>query len=151
METAIKVALVTGVISLFGIILSNILNDNGGPSEMLDQNSMANPPSIVFPGSRSEPGDIINTLTPTFIWKEDFKADYYALFISKYPYGEANLIFNSKTDYGPINASPFKLPDGYLHNGTKYRWNMQAHSISGWSKYSIPFNFQASIISNGGV
>jgi hypothetical protein len=109
------------------------------------QNEPANPPSINSPGSGSEPGDSVDTLTPTFDWSGDSNADYHALYISKYPYGSANIIFDSTKNSGPLYGGSFNLPSGYLQGGMKYRWNMKAHSSSGWSSISNTLYFQTSI------
>lgn len=57
-----------------------------------------NPPTVISPGSSSGPGPIIETLT--FQWSEVSNADYYALAISKYPYGLANVIYRNEQMYG---------------------------------------------------
>lgn len=49
------------------------------------------PPTIISPGTISEPGEQINTLTPIFKWNAVPNTDCYGLFISKFPYGEENI------------------------------------------------------------
>ena len=50
-------------------------------------------PTITSPGSSSEPGTVLSTLTPTLQWNAVL-ADYYALAISRYPYGLGNIVYN---------------------------------------------------------
>lgn len=97
------------------------------------------PPTLVSP----EDNSTVNATTPTFIWNSVSNADYYALFISEPPYGEAHLVFNSKEDYGPIYGTSFTtLPSGILSNGVTYRWNMSSHNSAGWSdEYSDAWEF----------
>ena len=70
-------------------------------------------------------------------------ADHYALYISKYPYGSENLVFDSEEDYGPIYGTSFDvLPDDILMDGEKYRWNMRAYNAAGWSSFSDHLYFE---------
>jgi hypothetical protein len=102
------------------------------------------PPTPTYPGSSSAPGPTINTLTPTFKWKESLGgAEYYALAISKYPYGSSNIVYNPQQIYGTF----ITVPSGYLKWGTKYRWNMQAYRNGEWSAISKTLYFQTSTIS----
>jgi len=89
-------------------------------------------PIPLSPGSASEPGQVISTLTPTLQWSAVSGADYYALAISKYPYGSSNIVYNPQQVYGTSIA----VPSGILVPGEKYRWNMQAHNSAGWSPVS---------------
>jgi hypothetical protein len=129
--------------SALGLVVTPESQGEEVTSEVL-QNVPPNPPTLISPGSDSKPGDSINTLSPTFEWSGDPNADYYALYISKYPYGSANIIFDSATNVGPLYGTSFDLPSGYLQEGMKYRWNMKAHSSSGWSSVSDRLYFQTS-------
>jgi VCBS repeat-containing protein len=97
-------------------------------------------PTPLSPGSSSEPGPIIDTLTPTLQWQASFGADYYALAISEYPYGPSNIIYNPQQIYDTSH----RVPEGVLQPGKKYRWNLQAHSSGGWSPVSNTLYFQTS-------
>jgi hypothetical protein len=119
-------------------------DQKAGDANSIETQSPANPPIIDSPGSSSEPGNSIDTLSPTFTWSGDSNADYYALYISKYPYGSSNIIFDSTTNVGRLSGTFFDLPSGYLQEGMKYRWNMKAHSSSGWSSISNTLYFQTS-------
>jgi hypothetical protein len=96
------------------------------------------PPTAISPGTSTEPGETIANLTPTLQWSAVPGADYYALAISKYPYGTQNIIYNSRQVYGTSHV----VPSGILEYGQKYRWNMQAHNSGGWSAVSNTLYFQ---------
>ena len=83
-------------------------------------------PEIFSPLNNS----VVNTLTPTFNWRSVTNADYYGLYVSKSPYGEENLIFDSRTD-GYIFSNSFTLPSGRLVDGNNYRWEVYAYNNSG--------------------
>jgi parallel beta-helix repeat protein len=81
------------------------------------------------------------SLTPTFQWGSVANADYYALYISEPPYGQANLVFDSEEDYGPIYGASFILPSGILSEGVTYRWNMSAWNEAGRGPISSSWSF----------
>jgi 3D (Asp-Asp-Asp) domain-containing protein len=101
------------------------------------QAQLPSTPTVTSPGSSSGPGTIIDTLTPTLQWNPVSGADYYALAISKYPYGSSNIVYNPQQLYGTSNAVP-----SALEAGMKYCWNMQAHNSAGWSSVSNTLFFQ---------
>ncbi len=110
-------------------------------------NQPPNPPTLISPGYNSEPGEIIYENTPTFQWENLPDADYYGLYISKYPYGPANLVYDSEEDYtdGKIYGTSFnELPSDILEYGEKYRWNMRSHNTNGWSLFSDHLYFELS-------
>lgn len=96
------------------------------------------PPTPISPGSSSEPGPVIDTLTPTLQWSGVPNADYYALAISKYPYGSSNIVYNPQQLYGTSHT----VPSSVLEPGQKYRWNMQTRNSAGWSSVSSTLYFQ---------
>ncbi|GAG56857.1 unnamed protein product, partial [marine sediment metagenome] len=104
--------------------------------------TVPNPPTVLSPGSETEPGPEIETLTPTLQWQEAAGADYYAIAISEYPYGSGNIVYNPQQVYD----TPHPVPSGVLQDEKKYRWNMQAHNSAGWSDVSNTLYFQT----NGG-
>jgi len=109
-------------------------------------NQPPNPPILISPGTPTDTGYTVDTLTPTFQWNSIPNADYYALYISKYPYGPENLVFDSEIDYGPIYGSSFdELPGDVLIDGEKYRWNMRAHNSMGWSDFSSHLYFKVDL------
>ena len=98
-----------------------------------------NPPVPTSPGSSSEPGPTITTLTPTLQWQASAGgADYYALSISKYPYSPSNVVVNQNNIYG----TSWTVPSGVLVSGEKYRWNMQAVKSGQESAVSATLYFQ---------
>ena len=101
-----------------------------------------NPPTPLSPGSSSEPGPVIQTLTPMLQWSSVSCADYYALAVSVYPYGSGNIVYNPQQVYGTSHT----VPGGVLEYGKKYRWNMQAYNSAGWSTVSSTLYFQTESI-----
>jgi Leucine-rich repeat (LRR) protein len=95
-------------------------------------------PTLIAPGSPSEPGPVINTLTPLLQWEELPGADFYALAMSEYPYGPEHIVYNPQELYGTSHS----VPEGILQYGKKYRWNMQAHNAIGWSQVSQSLHFR---------
>jgi len=85
------------------------------------------PPTLASPGGASEPGPVIGTLTPTLQWTAVPGATSYAVGISKYPYGTANLVWNPQV----VTGTSLQVPAGVLLPGMKYRWNLQARSATG--------------------
>ena len=90
------------------------------------------PPTPLLPGNPIDPGFTIPSLTPTMMWTSVAGADYYALAISKYPYGPSNIVYNPQIIYG----TSIQVPANILVEGEKYRWNLQAHNSAGWSSVS---------------
>ena len=95
----------------------------------LDELRKPLPPTLISPPDHST----VDTTTPTFRWNEVSNADYYALFISIYPYGEPNLVFDSKKENIDITGNSYRLSSGILINGGKYRWNMSSYNSPCWS------------------
>ncbi|HEX7608393.1 MAG TPA: amidase domain-containing protein [Candidatus Cryosericum sp.] len=106
--------------------------------------SATTPPAAPTPIS---PSGTIQTTTPTLTWTGVSGCDLYGLYISKEPYGSANVIYFNESVSGSATALP--LPSGYLQNGVNYRWNMRAHNSAGWSSYSSPVNFSVALPSTG--
>jgi len=73
-------------------------------------------------------------------WSAVSGADYYALAISKYPYGSSSIIYNPQRIYGNSHT----VSSGVLQYGQKYRWNIQAHTSGGWSAVSNTLYFYIS-------
>ena len=99
------------------------------------------PPDIISPGTASEPGEQINTLTPIFKWNPAPNAERYGLFISKSPYGAENIIFREEH----LTGTSYTLPIGFLNDGVKYRWNMQAYNSAGWGNISDRLYFDVKL------
>src|SRR5438552_19041359 len=85
------------------------------------------PPTTIAPGTTSDTGFAVADLTPSFSWNTVAGASRYGLYISKSPYGAANLVYQNTT----LTSSPFAIPAGNLVNGTKYRWQMTQFDANG--------------------
>ena len=90
------------------------------------------PPTIAAPGTSSAPGTSISSTTPTFQWSEVAGATKYGFYISKYPYGLTNIIYQNSN----VAGTSFTIPAGRLVDGEKYRWNMTSFNASGESGVS---------------
>jgi len=88
------------------------------------------PPTPIYPGTSSSPGETISTTTPTFSWTGVSGASRYGLYISRYPYGPSNLIpLNFPNEN--LTGTSFTIPAGNLVSGEKYRWNMVSFDANG--------------------
>jgi hypothetical protein len=98
-------------------------------------------PTITSPGTASEPGASVATTTPVFQWNASPEASSYSLYVSKSPYGSANIVYSNTT----LTGTSFTPPAGTLVSGEKYRWNMTASNASGESGVSntLYFNVEA--------
>jgi len=99
------------------------------------------PPGVtkaLDPGISSSPGSYINNLTPTMHWTHEPRANYYALAISKYPYGTENIIYNPQR----LTGTSHTVSPGVLIPGVRYRWNLQAGNNAGWGPISNTLYFQ---------
>jgi hypothetical protein len=99
-------------------------------------------PTVVSPGTSSEPGETLSTTTPTFQWSGSSGATRYGLYISKYPYGASNIVYSNTN----LTGTSFPLPSGNLVNGEKYRWNMTAFNSTGESDVSNTLYFNVSLV-----
>lgn len=82
-------------------------------------------------------GAIDVSLTPTFQWQLVSGATKYGLYVSKPPYGEANLVYENEN----VTGTSLTLPSGILSEGITYRWNMRSHSSCGWGPLSSAWSF----------
>jgi RHS repeat-associated protein len=82
-----------------------------------------NPPYLERPGNTSStpPLPKVLSLTPIIQWDTVPEADGYWFYLSKYPYGPANIIYN--TGFG-VSIGSFQLPAGVIEPGGSYAWNM---------------------------
>jgi hypothetical protein len=96
-------------------------------------------PSLITPGTSTDTGYSVST-TPTMQWSGS-GATQYELAISQSPYGSSNVVYDSLLA-GSASSQP--IPSGYLQNGTKYRWDMQATNAAGQSSWSAPLYFTVS-------
>lgn len=84
-------------------------------------------PSIIGPGSSSDPGAVLSSLTPTFSWNQAAGAQTYNIYISKAPYGDSNLVYAGHS----IAVTSMTLPSSVLAPGTRYRWNLTSTNPAG--------------------
>jgi len=100
-------------------------------------------PTLLSPGTLSDPGPTISSTTPEFTWTDGLGADYYGLYIRDL---DADvLVFDSEIDYGPLHGTSFALPSGILQDAGRYRWNMRAHCSSGWTDFSERLYFRVEV------
>ncbi len=89
-------------------------------------------PTLSSPGSNSSPGQTVSTTSPTLSWNNVSNASNYEVYISKYPYGSANIIFQDLC----VSGTSLTIPSGYLVSGTQYRWNIIGVSSCGSCCYT---------------
>jgi general secretion pathway protein D len=94
-------------------------------------------PWLVAPGSTGKPVPILTTTSPTFRWKAVPNAKRYGLYISKYPYGNKQVIYRNES----ITDTAFTLPKGFLFPSQIYRWSVKSQTRTGWSEPSRRFYF----------
>jgi RHS repeat-associated protein len=82
-----------------------------------------NPPYLKSPGNPSSTPPLPKALalTPVIQWDTVPEADGYWFYLSIYPYGPANIIYD--TGFGASIYS-FQIPAGVLEPGGSYAWNM---------------------------
>lgn len=99
------------------------------------------PPDVtkaLYPGSSDEPGTLIDSLTPTLHWTHEPQAEFYALTISRHPYGPDNIVYN----YQSLTDTSHAVPAGILEVGQHYRWNVLAGNRAGRGPVSNNLFFQ---------
>jgi len=107
--------------------------------QVIDNPTNPDPPVLLSPGTPNTPGPVLSTLTPAMQWQTGNGATRYGLYISIYPYGSGNLVYENEN----ITGSSFTIPSGILNNNSQYRWNMRSFNSSGLtSSYTSPFYFQ---------
>jgi hypothetical protein len=103
-------------------------------------------PSPLSPGTTTDTGYQVSTTTPTMQWNGS-GATVYELAISHSPYGSSNVIYDNNQVSG--SATSQLIPAGYLQNGVKYAWNLQATNAAGQSAWSAPLFFTVNNGSGG--
>jgi Fn3 associated len=86
-------------------------------------------PTVTSPGTATDTGSTVSSLTPTFNWNGVSGAAHYGLTISKSPYGGSNIVYQNNNISG--SATSFTIPSGNLDYATHYRWNMVSIDASG--------------------
>ena len=65
-------------------------------------------PTITSPGTSTDTGSAVSSLTPTMYWNGVSGASDYGLYISQYPYGSSNIIYSNSSLSG--TSTNFVLP-----------------------------------------
>jgi 6-phosphogluconolactonase (cycloisomerase 2 family) len=99
-------------------------------------------PNPLAPGSSNAPGQQLDSLVPTLSWAGVAGADAYGIYVSRYPYGESNLVYQN--ELVPGSASQLPLPRNVLAANGMYRWNMRARIGASWSDFSPRLYFTTS-------
>lgn len=138
------IGILIGVLITHGIIISDpsvqapissATSMPQSPSQPLSLSISA--PTLSSPGLYADPGQTIDTITPSFQWNTVSGADYYSLVVSKFPYND-NIVY---TPTQPAGTS-FILPNNVLEYGQRYRWIIKAHDNTGSSSISNALYFQ---------
>ena len=94
-------------------------------------------PTLVAPGSASQPVPLLSSISPVFRWKNVPAAKKYGLYISKHPHGPNNIVYRNES----LSGTSFTLPKGVLLSGQNYGWSMKVRKKTGWSGSSKAFYF----------
>ena len=116
--------------------VKNATGESSAASDSIEvSESPVEPPSVPVPfspGTASDPGTVISTLTPTLVCSSVSGATQYEFGVSIKPYGTENVV------WGGVTASASApVPAGYLLAGQEYRWNVRAGNSAGWSAWSV--------------
>jgi len=84
---------------------------------------------------------VLTSTTPTLRWEKVPGAELYALYVSRYPYGSKNLVYTNKS----LKVTSFKIPEGCLVDGERYRWNVLTREKSEWKDSSDLFYFRVKL------
>jgi hypothetical protein len=95
-------------------------------------------PILLSPGINTDPGQTVDTLTPSLQWNKVTNADYYSLTISRFPYDADNTVCTPAR----LEGTSLTIPGGLLEYGQKYRWAIEAHNNSNVSSVSNVLYFQ---------
>ncbi len=106
-------------------------------SGLVETAGAASPPAVAPTHIAPSNGATGISLTPTFQWGAVAGATKYGLYISKPPYGAANLVYENEN----ITVTSLPLPGGILSEGVTYRWNMRAGNAAGWGPFSTAWSF----------
>ena len=97
-------------------------------------------PTPTSPGSKTEPGPEIDSLSPTLTWTGSKDTDYYNVLIYEHPFVFSNIVLNAEG----IAETSYQVPAGVLSSGVRYRWDMQAVNEAGASPVSTTLFFRTS-------
>jgi N-acetylmuramoyl-L-alanine amidase len=101
-------------------------------------------PVLLSPGTTTAPGPQVTTATPIiFSWNAVAGANRYGLYISKYPYGAANIVYSNES----LTSTSLSLASTQFRSlgENRYRWNMTTFYNTGPSDngaFAPALNFQ---------
>jgi pimeloyl-ACP methyl ester carboxylesterase len=88
------------------------------------------------PGTVAQPGPMLKTLTPLFLWRPAANSLGHALYLTDLH--SAQLIYGNE-HLG--TGGSFQLPAGVLEPGRAYRWSVRARNSLGWGAFSPLMHF----------
>ena len=109
------------------------------------QTQAQNIPKLISPENNSEPGETINTLTPTFRWLKVPTATQYGLRIQKRLANGIFEVIHSSENFAAITDTVYTIPRNILEDGGEYTWNVRALNYAGWGEYGEDFYFKVYI------
>ncbi len=137
------IGILTGILFTYGTIIS----DSSSQASLYSATSMpqTQPEPLLLsatvlssPGLYTDPGQTIDTLTPSFRWNKVSGADYYSLIISKFPYSSGDIVYT----VAQLAGTSLILPGNVLEYGQRYRWTIEAHNNTSSSSVSNALYFQ---------
>lgn len=101
------------------------------------------PPVPLTPGAPNAPGKACSDDSRKFTWSPVKGAYRYAVYVSKKPYGEENLVYTNRRVPGDASSCPFPSGEEGAELGPgEYRWNMRAFVRSRPTGYSNHLYFR---------
>jgi hypothetical protein len=84
-------------------------------------------PDVDSPGAAIEPGQAVDSLTPTLRWSVVKGATSYVVRLTQYPYGPTNVVWNPRS----VTGTSIEVLGGTLLPGKRYEWDVQACNSAG--------------------
>jgi hypothetical protein len=91
---------------------------------------------VISPGTIAQPGPLLRTLTPVFLWQPAVNTLGHALYLTDLRSGQ--LVYG---DEHLDNSGRFQLPSNVLVPGRAYRWSVRARNGLGWGVTSPLMHF----------
>ncbi len=123
-----------GILTLF-VIITAVLAVTGAVAAPIVTTPVS--PKLLSPGSAGQTDAEISTLTPTLTWEQVFDAQFYTVYVKKFPFAEKDIAFKAES----VSSPSVSIPEGVLVNGEKYRWYVKAFNKAGGSDRSQTFSF----------
>jgi general secretion pathway protein D len=131
-----------GLIVLLGLLLLLITPTVSGTREII---TTPVSPKLTSPGSASQTGLELTTLTPELRWEQVFDAQLYSVYVRKFPFAEQDVVFKNEA----VTKPPAQIPENVLADGEKYRWYVRAFNKAGWSDRSQYLYFTVDLPTDG--